>query len=128
EITNDTKDDSFLRQILESLSDVDLLSQSFCDPPRFRTHKNVITNQATVHFMFDELDRKHMPLLFDSLHKALIQMQSMSMTFNKELHCIHLAWQALASIKGALDIGGLPLAVTLVEIGTRRENFKARFD
>lgn len=78
--------------------------------------------------MFDELDRRHMPLLFESLHRALIQMESMSMTFNKELHCIHLAWQALASIEGALDIGGFPLAVTLVEIGTRRENFKARFD
>src|SRR5271167_2085932 len=69
-----------------------------------------------------------MPLLFDSLHKALIQMQSMSMTLNKELHCIHLAWQALASIKDALEIGGFPLAVTLVEIGTQKENFKARFD
>ena len=75
--------------------------------------------------MFKELDRRHMPLLFDSLHRALLQMESM--TFNKELHCIHLAWQALASVDDALEIGGLPLAVTLVDIGTRK-NFKARFE
>ena len=128
EITRDTKDDSFLRQILESLSNVDVLSQSFRDLPKYRMHKNVITNQVTVRVLFGELERRHMPLLFDSLHRALLQMDVTPLTLNKEIHCICMAWQALASVDGALEIGGLPLAVTLVELGTRKENFKARFE
>ena len=128
EITNDTKDDSFLRQILDSLSDVEILSEAFCDERKNRTHKNVITDQASVLTMFGQLDRRHIPLLFDSLHRALIETQTTAMLFNKELHCIHLSWQALASVDNALEIGGLPLAVTLVEIGSKKENFKARFD
>ena len=128
EITNDTKDDSFLRQILDSLSDVGVLSEAFCDERNNRKHKNVITDQASVLTMFGQLDRRHIPLLFDSLHRALIETQTTAMMFNKELHCIHLSWQALASVDNALEIGGLPLAVTLVEIGSRKENFKPRFD
>jgi len=104
---------------------VDLLAQSFCDPPKFRTHKNIITSPAGV-LTFSELDRRHMPLLYTSLNRALQHVDHL--TLNKELHCIQLAWQALASVDDALDLGGLPLAITLVEIGTRRDNFKARFD
>jgi hypothetical protein len=49
-------------------------------------------------------------------------------SFSQEIHCIHLAWQALASSENALEIGGRPLAITLIEIQTREPNFKARFD
>jgi len=104
---------------------VDLLAQSFCDPPKFRTHKNIITSHAGV-LTFSELDRRHMPLLYTSLNRALQHIDHL--TLNKELHCIQLAWQALASVHDALDLGGLPLAITLVEIGTRKDNFKARFE
>jgi ubiquitin-protein ligase E3 A len=78
--------------------------------------------------MFGQLDRRHLPRLFDSLHRALLETQTTAMLFNKELHCIHISWQALASVDNALEIGGLALAVTLVEIGSRKANFKARFD
>jgi hypothetical protein len=128
EITNDTKDDSFLRQILDSLSDVAVLSESFCEDRPRRLHKNVITDQASILTMFQQLDRRHMPLLFDSLHRALLETQTTAVGVNKELHCIHLSWQALASTDNSLEIGGLPLAVTLVEIGSRTTDFKSRFE
>jgi ubiquitin-protein ligase E3 A len=67
-----------------------------------------------------------MPLLYTSLNRALQHLDHL--TFNKQLHCTQLAWQALASIDDSLDLGGLPLAITLIEIGTRKENFKARFE
>src|ERR1700694_775465 len=67
QITNDTKDDSLLRQVICSLSDSRLLSGSFLDPPQCRTHRNLITNQASVRLAFDKLDRRHLPLVFDSL-------------------------------------------------------------
>lgn len=128
EITNDTKDDSFLRQILSSLSDVRILSQSFLDPPKYRTHRNLITNQASVHLMFDELDRKHLPLLFDALYRALHDPEMSELTFNQQIHCLHLAWQALVSIENPLEFGGRPLATTLVDFETREPNFKGRLD
>jgi hypothetical protein len=78
--------------------------------------------------MFDELDRKHLPLLFDSLYRALHDPDISELTFNQQIHCLHLAWQALVSIDNPLDFGGRPLAITLVDFATRASNFKARFD
>ena len=127
EITNDTKDDSFLRQILESLSDIRVLADSFRDPPRMRTHRNIITNKETVNLMFDELDRRHLPLLFNSLHRALRDIDNENISYKEEIHCLHLGWQALATSENALEIGGMPLAVSLVEIGTQEEGFQDRF-
>ena len=77
-------------------------------------------------FTFGALGRRHLPLLYTSLNRALQHIDHL--TLNKELHCTQLAWQALASVPDALDLGGLPLAVTLVDIGTQKENFKARIE
>jgi ubiquitin-protein ligase E3 A len=78
--------------------------------------------------MFDELDRRHLPLLYDSLHRALRDIDDENISFNQEIHCLHLGWQALATSDSALEIGGLPLAMALIEIGTRQEDFNDRFD
>jgi ubiquitin-protein ligase E3 A len=104
---------------------VDLLAQSFCDPPKFRTHRNIITGPSGV-LTFGDLNRRHLPLLYTSLNRALQHIDHL--TLNKELHCTQLAWQALAGVDDALELGGLPLAITLVEIGTQKANFKARFE
>src|ERR1700737_757926 len=114
QITNDTKDDSFLRQIIFSLSDAQLLSNSFLESPTCRTHRHVITNQAAVHLAFDELDRRHLPLVFDSLYRALYDDRELSL--RQQIRCIHLGWQALATPPDALEIGGRPLARALVDI------------
>lgn len=78
--------------------------------------------------MFDELDRKHLPLLFDSLYRALHDPDISELTLNQQIHCLHLAWQALASIEDPLDFGGRSLAMTLIDFQTRQPNFKPRFD
>jgi HECT-domain (ubiquitin-transferase) len=91
-------------------------------------HRNLITNQVSVHLFFDELERKHFPILFDSLYRALHDHDMAELTFNQELHCVHLAWLALASNPSSLDLGGRPLAITLIDLQTRPTNFKARFD
>jgi hypothetical protein len=121
QITNDTKDDSFLRQIILSLGNAQILSRSFKDPDR--QHREILTNQESVRLAFDELDRRHLPLLFDSLHRALYDMVGLST--KEQIHCIHLGWQALSSIDNALEIGR-PLATTLVDILTR--NMAIYFD
>jgi len=112
EITNHTKDDSFLQQILSSLSDVRLL-----------TH--IITNQASVHLVFGDLDRRHVPVVFDALYRALHDPDFEEATCSQQIHIIHLAWQALASIDSALEIGGRPLAMTLVDLGTGKARLEA---
>jgi hypothetical protein len=125
EITNHTKDDSFLQQILSSLSDVRLLTQSFLDLPKYRVHRNIITNQASVHLVFDELHRRHLPIVFDALYRALHDSEFEEATCSQQIHIIHLAWQALASIDSALEIGGRPLAMTLIDLETGKARLEA---
>lgn len=125
EITNHTKDDSFLQQILTSLSDVRLLTQSFTDAPKYRVHRNIITNQASVHLVFDELDRRHLPVVFDALYRAVHDPEFEEATCSQQIHIMHLAWQALASSDSALEIGGRPLAMTLVDLGTGKARLEA---
>lgn len=78
-----------------------------------------------MHLVFDELDRRHLPVVFDALYRALHDPEFEEATCSQQIHIIHLAWQALASIDNALEIGGRPLATTLVDLGTGKSRLEA---
>ena len=113
---------------MDDLADVELVATAFCLRSPDKTHKHIITDIPAVRMVLDGLPRRYMPHLFDSLNRALLDIDSVNLTLNQEIHCLHVSWLALASVKDSLEIGGRPLAITLVELGTRTPNYERRLD